>query len=1317
MRAYQFIVALIVLATNFGWSQAAVDLARLTGTSNTIYHGTDLEQVDMTNGNLHVSIPLLHLPGRGIDTDIVLSYNSKIWQTLFTPSGEPNGSPFFGVLMDQDTNSLGFTTGAPASPGWSLGVPRMGSTRADNTECTLTDQNGNCENEIFHATFLTSEGNRISLVNYPSSNGSRPPQAVMGSIDGSFALLSGNSLVYKDGTIASFTTGTTRTQSLTDTNGNVIQCSFSGSSSLTGCVDTVGRDIGFTNNGPAGLPDTMTYLDSSGASQKITFQYQTFNLNYPFRDSGKSFCIDSGTKSLGQIPMLTSLTLANGLRYAFQYFINSDGSTTGEISKITLPGGGYIRFVHGFGPVDSDPQFLVCNLFQAIAQNRMVVNRFVSPDGTSASEQRWKYNATLTQGINPLIMTVTDPLGNSQVYTSNLGTPLPSQIDYKDVSGTVLKSVRGVIQCNVGIDPYFYGPGPCRYQSLTTVLPDTNQQSQITFSYTAFNDISTKDETDWGQGAPGQLLRETRATFLDQTDSRYLSAHMFGLPVSIGICSPLTSSESSAGVTGGDCPGNSSLKKRAETDNTYDESSFLTPYPGALPAGTHVAAPNPVRGNLSTTSRWVNSTNSSIVTHINWYDTGKPFQEIDALENATTHTYDPGAGAYPTQSCDPLSHCLNAAYDVNTGLETSFTDENGQITKYFYDLMFRISQVNWPAQVVNGSAIIGQTTFTYTDTPGSISVQRMQQQDGNTAITDFQYFDGLGRLVGTQLNDPSGNILVNTTFDAAGRVSTVTNPYRSTNDTTYGVTGTKYDGLGRVIEIDRPDGSTAITTFVGNARQVQDEGNGTSRVTRIFQRDALDRLVSVCEVTSASSASGDQPSNCNLQIAGTGFSTAYQFDALDNVTAVQQGAAPRSFNYDSVSHLLSANNPESGITSYTYDNNGNVLTRTRPAPNQGSRKTTVTSTYQYDKINRLTGITYSDGSTPSINIHYDTSLELGIGLDNTSGRMSAQYVTSPSGQVLSARVFSYDPLGRVIDNSQCVPQTCGSSTALPITYTYNLIGKPLSATNGEGVTFSYSYDGVGRLASISSTLSNTNHPAILFANATYNPLGALTTASVGNVLSEAFAYDCRSRVVSYGSALLPGTATAPTVTNPGCPISIANKPHGNPILGGLPGFFIAPDGLRIWPMPIPVAPLRSAVASRSTELAISHRILLARGRSKGKREHGLVTITVQSEGPGGATKAVSVPYDQKDKTLSLVRSLADRFNNDRNSPISAQAAKRGPTAWLKLESRHNSKRPFSVVVSVDSNLPVASLAAQIPGVAQKRHMLNAAINSRPGVEQ
>src|SRR5258708_34760451 len=108
----------------------------------------------------------------------------------------------------------------------------------------------------------------------------------------------------------------------------------------------------------------------------------------------------------------------------------------------------------------------------------------------------------------------------------------------------------------------------------------------------------------------------------------------------------------------------------AETDYIYDESAYLT---SANVTTQHVSPPNAVRGNLTTVKHWLNTNNSWITSHTNWYDTGEPYKEIDALGNTTTHSYSSTfIATYPTKSRNALRQCVTPAYACPPGVLTNF---------------------------------------------------------------------------------------------------------------------------------------------------------------------------------------------------------------------------------------------------------------------------------------------------------------------------------------------------------------------------------------------------------------------------------------------------------------------------------------------------------------------------------------------------------------------------------------------------------------------------------------------------------------------
>src|SRR5437870_3979446 len=148
--------SLLILTTAIARAQTqTMDVNRSTGAPGSIYHGSDIDNVNLSSGNLRITIPLLHFPGRGLDTDIVLTYNSKIWKTAtFT---DVTGFTRATATIDLDTNT------SPAT-GWGLGIPRLGHAGNSWNYCVIPDSSGGCIASYAYYTWVTNDGTRTTLV-------------------------------------------------------------------------------------------------------------------------------------------------------------------------------------------------------------------------------------------------------------------------------------------------------------------------------------------------------------------------------------------------------------------------------------------------------------------------------------------------------------------------------------------------------------------------------------------------------------------------------------------------------------------------------------------------------------------------------------------------------------------------------------------------------------------------------------------------------------------------------------------------------------------------------------------------------------------------------------------------------------------------------------------------------------------------------------------------------------------------------------------------------------------------------------------------
>jgi RHS repeat-associated protein len=1071
------------------------------------YDINHIDSVNLLNGNLSLAIPLVEYPQLGGVLKLRYSaiYDSKVSYSYFA-SCQGSGA----------CNYLWYT------PGYS-------------SEC-LTCYTGSIDPSLVEivAEGMTVQGGIKSFTFTPKgSTGTVTVYKACGD-DGCHLMEADSTGVYRSidatGISANLSTGVITDKHGTQyfgynyqaPNGTAVAKDAYGNTitkSSGGITDTMGRNIGIAYGPQNGIaPGCLAAWTPPGPNAGT--------LNFTICTTGSSSGYytklippSSGTATTTvNAPASETLSLPDGTSWQFQY-----GGPAGEISQVTLPTGGTISYAYGI------------NYRININENnsgRPNFSNFITGKTVNdgAHQYSWNYTYGNTPNVGPYTI-VTSPLGDDTVHqfscvvTTDPNTPCDGffETSVKYYHGSANATNPQLLRTeattyNAELYGYCGSIGNCAINvtpaTKTTTL-DNGSNSESTYTYdesltingqsVSFGDLTYKYDYDFG----GALLRKTANTYLYSTNSSYQTLNML---------------DRASSTTVYDASG----QQIAQTRYGYDEgSSTLT-------------------GSLTSVQRWLNTTGTFLTTHYVYNSNGTPSQMTDPLGNQTKYFYSSTYnGAYLTQVQEPstngVAHNVSYAYDFNMGFNTSKSDYNGQTTRYSYDGLGHLYQIAYP----DG----GQTTFCYshdsnlpcyTSTLPPFSTES-RLISGSATLNTKTLLDSFGRVTQTQLNSdpncPSGD-KTDTTYDALGRIFTVSNSYCTTSDPTYGTTTYAFDALGRTTQVTQPDGNTVLTTYTGRATQAQDEGNGSQRVTRISQADGLGRLTSVCEVapgpfvgsggTSSPSliGSGGTPVSCGQDIAATGFLTSYQFDALDNLLQVNQsGLNPRRFTYDSLSRLLTSVNPESGTICYGtilagmcqangFDLNGNLVTKTDARG--------IQTNFSYDALNRLLSKGYSD-TTPGLTNTYDIAVD-GLSITYPVG----QLVKSATNDGKTATVNSYDQMGRIQNQWQCTPQNCGTGYfSLP--YVYDFLGDITSAANGMSVTIGYGYNGAAELNGVTSTLSDANHPATLFSSATYTPFGAMASARLGNGASEARAYNTRLWLQS-SSATDPtgGTATPGT---------------------------------------------------------------------------------------------------------------------------------------------------------------------------------------------
>lgn len=1021
---------------------------------NGSFSGSDFDNVQLNNGNLHIEIPLWSLKGRGLSTSMKLVYDSKGWgfHTHCQTSHQTGITTCTDTVRPQTGSHTSLSLVSPESYGTTHSIANglCGDSNFYYYNYVLSEPNGSAhrfEPDQVKPTSVTFTGTSY-VCTWPTG-------AFLRARDGSGwqAVLNSSGeidhFISKNGTAVYPSSA-----KLEDPNGNIIVSSS----------DTLGRSFGMTSSNSSSY--TTSYYDSNGNLQNIVVTYTSVPVQTnACQFSGADTCVEKSGTSL----LPGTIALPNGTSYVFSYVPNSYG----QPSSVTLPTGGQISWTWN-PPVDQSGPILA--------------SRTETVGGVSNT---WRYNIV---PVNYAI--VTDPYGNDtkSVFTvvnygfTDPAWPTPEVYYPPDPpvfetskqyfqgsasTGTLIKTIQTA---------YSGAGGTVVPTSVTTTWNQTNQVSKVVTSWDSYPDNSNNSalantgnitwmnptqrlEYDWGSGAPGALLRETDYGYLHLANGTYANLNIADRPTSKTI-------KNGSGTT------------VAQTLWNYDDPNGSYTYMvadlgGATNHDANRGTSYLTRGNATRVQRWLNSPSSYLVTQNQYDDLGNVRQTTDPKGNTTTFSYadnfanwnclvvNSAPQAFVYQVTNALGQNTQTAYFGCTGLTDWKRDQN-DINAGRYGTSFTYDSMNRPTQIIRPDS--GQDIFYYADT-APVMVTKQTAQDSTHNVYSWTQVDGLGRLNRTASSNGEANIniltdQVDTCYDALGRKSFVRYPYQGagwgnnaytcTNTNTSNPTATSgpgdaftyyNDALGRPYQTVNTDGSTSTATYAGNSTMVMDQAG---RARKSFT-DALGRLTSVCE---PNPATGALTNPCT-------YETDYQYDTLDNLIRVDQKGGTtdstqwrtRLFTYDSLSRLLTASNPESGLVTYGYDNNGNVTSKTAPAPNQ-TGSATVTTTYTYDALNRLTGRSYSN-TTGASGYVYDSGSVWGVTVQNQIGRMvlSNNFLASGGGNV--GTIYSYDAMGRAAFELQVNQRS--STPNQQFNYTYNLDGSLQSITYPSGRKIGYGY--------------------------------------------------------------------------------------------------------------------------------------------------------------------------------------------------------------------------------------------------------------------
>ncbi|MBZ5530317.1 MAG: hypothetical protein LAO20_02695 [Acidobacteriia bacterium] len=684
---------------------------------------------------------------------------------------------------------------------------------------------------------------------------------------------------------------------------------------------------------------TATYPAPDGTSRSMKWCYANITIQTSFNTGALEAQNAPGVTPPVQSSELVTVIQADGSRITFDY------DSYGNLTYVGLPGGGSITYAWGM------INFPSCTQFDG-GISRAILSRTVTDNNGHSSV--WQYQwGTVANGI--ISNTVTDPLNNDtvHVFTALDGTGLGG-CGFHETQTQHYQGTGGSRQLLQQVDTQYssvvfsvetgWGQalGNVFATDVTTTIYPSGKVKKVHRDPDAglgagqpiFGNVVTEKEYDWGQGSPGPLLREVDTTYQWQVDGRYLTAGLLDLPASVTV------------KDGSGCV-------LSKTSYGYDETyNSITLQPSNISTQLF-SAPYAVRGNQTSASKWLWSLTSgscasvpaqpSVVSHTIWYDTGEPYQKIDALGHTTTLSYHSAyAGAYVTQTCSPTTggsviHCVSGTYNFNTGMLTSLTNENAttqasgntpgdsaHTSNYSYDYMFRITSAQAPPDPANGS-LSATTSFSFS-TPNTFPLTVTRSTSITTALTDSATatFDGLNRPYKMQHVTPGGTAIVDTAYDLAAHVGSVSNPYFTTADPTYGITASQFDALDRVTQTTKQDGSISLVSYditppgaPGVCTQASDEA-GKQRLTCA---DAVGRLVEVHEpnpnaaasnATGSVSISGSEQTG-NSQQATSGHTTV-TISGDEQSACLLDPCPPHAFIYDAGTVSITVNGAQKQVS-------------------------------------------------------------------------------------------------------------------------------------------------------------------------------------------------------------------------------------------------------------------------------------------------------------------------------------------------------------------------------------------------------------------
>ncbi|MFI6501026.1 RHS repeat-associated core domain-containing protein [Nonomuraea typhae] len=573
----------------------------------------------------------------------------------------------------------------------------------------------------------------------------------------------------------------------------------------------------------------------------------------------------------------------------------------------------------------------------------------------------------------------------------------------------------------------------------------------------------------------------------------------------------------------------------------------------------------PVKGDVTSVQQLAAPDGTTFTDTTHTYDAyGRETSETDALNVKTTTAYTPASGAQATEvvQTNALGHVERSSIEPAWGESVAEVDANGKRVDMEHDALGRLVKV-WQHDRSKAAGQSPNTEYSYlmrTDGPSVVTTKTLREDGGYTA--SHELYDGLLRErqtqepapVDEQTQDPAlrnGRTITDTFYNSLGEKAKSNNGYFSTGDPSTQLLG--------VADTDVPtqivavyDGSGELGAQVFKSKGVEKwrssvakEGDrvhitpppGGAATTRIG--DAEDRLIELRQYKGATPT-------------GAYESTKYAYDHAGRLASVTDHAGNVwRTHYDVRGREIKTEDPDKGVTTYTYNDDDELLTSTdargrtlayvydqlgrKKELHEGSATGPLLAEWKYDllaKGHQYASIRYAGGEAYKAEINAIDSayrtLRQTVTIPPREGKLAGSYLLNTrytlDGQVQSVSfpaagglpeesvVYTYDELGqptKVTGLSSYVTATRYSklgetlqhelSTGGPkswLTFTHDESTRRLTrmrldrgAAPSPDLDLGYTYDSIGNITKIADAASGQDAQCF-----TYDHLRRLTSA-------------------------------------------------------------------------------------------------------------------------------------------------------------------------------------------------------------------------------